>query len=68
MEPVAHFGFKTGDTPKVLEVQWPDGQKIVKVIEVSEVNKVLIIRHPESNLIDTSHILESNLKMKVINL
>uniref|UniRef100_A0A8C9WJ71 Cartilage acidic protein 1a n=1 Tax=Scleropages formosus TaxID=113540 RepID=A0A8C9WJ71_SCLFO len=45
MEPVAHFGLGK-DAATGVEVYWPDGGKVTRLLDVSDVNSVLKIPYP----------------------
>lgn len=52
MEPVAHFGLGT-DVVSVLEVHWPDGSSITRVVQPTEMNTVLEIAYPSQGEMST---------------
>lgn len=45
MEPVAHFGLGN-DKVTVLEVSWPDGSSITRLLQPSEMNSVVEVAYP----------------------
>ncbi|XP_062288973.1 cartilage acidic protein 1a [Scomber scombrus] len=45
MEPVAHFGLGN-DVVTVLEVSWPDGSSITRVLQPAEMNSVVVVAYP----------------------
>ncbi|XP_029012807.1 cartilage acidic protein 1a [Betta splendens] len=46
MEPVAHFGLGS-DEVKVLEVSWPDGRSITRILQPGEMNSVVEVAYPK---------------------
>ncbi|XP_053188752.1 cartilage acidic protein 1a [Scomber japonicus] len=45
MEPVAHFGLGN-DVVTVLEVSWPDGSSLTRVVQPAEMNSVVVVAYP----------------------
>ncbi|KAM7393882.1 hypothetical protein PAMP_020718 [Pampus punctatissimus] len=46
MEPVAHFGLGN-DKVTVLEVSWPDGSSITRLLQPGEINSVVEVAYPK---------------------
>nr|XP_057921489.1 cartilage acidic protein 1a [Doryrhamphus excisus]XP_057921490.1 cartilage acidic protein 1a [Doryrhamphus excisus] len=54
MEPVAHFGLG-GDDVSVLEISWPDGSSITRVLQLDEMNTVVDVLYPRDGETSTLH-------------
>ncbi|XP_057698901.1 cartilage acidic protein 1a [Corythoichthys intestinalis] len=52
MEPVAHFGLGNDDV-SVLEVSWPDGRVVTRVVQPSEMKSVVEIVYPGNTEMST---------------
>ncbi|CAK6973494.1 cartilage acidic protein 1a [Scomber scombrus] len=63
MEPVAHFGLGN-DVVTVLEVSWPDGSSITRVLQPAEMNSVVVVAYPTeremSSLANDTQVFEDN--------
>lgn len=54
MEPVAHFGFGSTDTPVTIEVKWPDTSTIRRLLRADEINSFIEIPHPSTSSSDST--------------